>query len=58
MNTSTSTVVNCSYCGERLPCGICRLTMKQCPKQDNSPLITWASANTASTATVTTGTSE
>lgn len=56
MDTST-TRTNVSYCSHRLPCGVCRLAMTQCPKESGQT-ITWISANSASTPTVTTRTSE
>ncbi|MDO4527979.1 MAG: hypothetical protein Q4C03_04270, partial [bacterium] len=32
-SAGTSTTVNCgiNYCPQKLPCGICRLTMTTCP---------------------------
>lgn len=36
---------NQEYCGYRLPCGICRMTMTQCPKQ--TVQITWTSQTAA-----------
>lgn len=38
---STVTPINQEYCGYRLPCGICRMTMMQCPKE--TVQITWSS---------------
>lgn len=38
---STGIPINQEYCGYRLPCGICRMTMTQCPKQ--TVQITWTS---------------
>lgn len=38
---STVTPINQEYCGYRLPCGICRMTMTQCPRQ--TVQITWTS---------------
>lgn len=38
---STGIPINQDYCGYRLPCGICRMTMTQCPKQ--TVQITWTS---------------
>lgn len=29
--TTTTGPINSQYCGQRLPCGICRMTMTQCP---------------------------
>ena len=49
---TTTTTVNCCYCEHRLPCGICRLTMSQCPKAwYGQPHITWTTS-TASGATI------
>lgn len=31
--TTTTGPINSQYCGQRLPCGICRMTMMQCPMQ-------------------------
>lgn len=39
--------INQQYCGQRLPCGICRMTMTQCPMQ----VVTW-STQTGTTGTV------
>lgn len=37
----------CNYanaCAYKLPCGLCRLTMTQCPKEFSYPNITWTNA--------------
>lgn len=31
--TTTTGPIKSQYCGQRLPCGICRMTMTQCPMQ-------------------------
>lgn len=31
--TTTVWPINTQYCGQRLPCGICRMTNMQCPMQ-------------------------
>ena len=43
--------INQQYCGQRLPCGICRMTMMQCPLSLMQPTWSWSS----STATNQTG---
>ena len=41
-NTTTATIHCCGQCEYQLPCGICRLTMAQCPKWwGGGPHITW-----------------
>ena len=42
-----SEIYDMSYCYLRLPCGICRLTMTDCPKVNEiySIASTWASTN-------------
>ena len=39
--TGSVTPINQEHCGYRLPCGICRMTMTQCPRQTMQ--ITWTS---------------
>ena len=46
-NGTIGTGTACNYlnsCGYKLPCGLCRLLMSQCPK-DFSPNITWTTSN-------------
>lgn len=53
MNTTNDTSTNgtatgCDYpyiCAYKLPCGLCRLTMSECPKNYNQPIITWNNIN-------------
>lgn len=45
--TITETGTACNYtnaCAYKLPCGLCRLTMTQCPKEFSYPNITWTNA--------------
>ena len=42
--------INQENCGYRLPCGICRMTMTQCPKQ--TVQITWTSQTATTEAEV------
>lgn len=49
MSDCTSANYYTNYCANKLPCGICRLTMSFCPLGNNEPSITWC--NTTSTAT-------
>lgn len=42
--TITGTGTACNYtnsCAYKLPCGLCRLLMSQCPKDTSYPNITW-----------------
>lgn len=57
MNTINDTSTNgtipgtgtvCDYanaCAYKLPCGLCRLTMTQCPKEFSYPNITWTASD-------------
>lgn len=43
-NETTSGSTACNYtnaCAYKLPCGLCRLTMTECPKNYNQPIVTW-----------------
>lgn len=57
-STSTTPVttnigpINTQYCGQRLPCGICRMTMMQCPMQVQKCEITCSSQTGTTGATV------
>ncbi len=53
-----------SFCWNRLPCGVCRMTNMMCPIGNNRPTITWTSGDgiccnpqTGPTCTVNSGTS-
>lgn len=53
--TSVTTIhepLNTQYCGQRLPCGICRITMMQCPMQVQKYEITCSSQTGTTGATV------
>lgn len=40
--TRTGTAVNFNEaCGYKLPCGLCRLLMSQCPKDTSYPNVQW-----------------
>lgn len=41
--TTTTGPINTQYCGHRLPCGICRMTMMHCPMQVQEYEITCSS---------------
>lgn len=67
MDTSTSSITSSAYsfCGNRLPCGICRMTNSMCPLRYNGTSITWTcgdgpytSSQTASTCTAQSGTTK
>lgn len=53
MSTYETTKTNgtgtaCNYtpdCAYKLPCGLCRLMMSQCPKDSSQPIITWTNAS-------------
>ena len=53
MNTTNDTLTNgtstggdyTNACAYKLPCGLCRLTMTQCPKEFSYPNITWTSSS-------------
>ena len=60
-NTTTTNATKttaCYYaCPQRLPCGICRLTMAQCPKWwDNGPHITWTTGTAVNAVNLSRGT--
>lgn len=47
-NETTSGSTACNYtnaCAYKLPCGLCRLLMSQCPKEYSYPNITWTSTS-------------
>ncbi len=46
--TGTTTTANYTYCGNRLPCGLCRITMGYCPLAPITVTPTWTTT-TAST---------
>lgn len=44
--TGTGTAVKFNEaCGYKLPCGLCRLLMSQCPKDTSYPNITWTASD-------------
>lgn len=46
-NETTSASTACNYtnaCAYKLPCGLCRLTMSECPKGFSYPNITWTAS--------------
>lgn len=52
MNGTIGTGTACNYlnsCGYKLPCGLCRLLMSQCPKDFSRPNITWTMSNSTVT---------
>jgi len=47
-NTITGTGTACNFttaCAYKLPCGLCRLLMSQCPKDTSYPNITWTASD-------------
>ena len=54
--TITGTGTACCYtnaCAYKLPCGLCRLLMSQCPKDTSYPNITWTAITNPTTGTTT-----
>ena len=51
-NSTTSYSYN-TYCGNRLPCGICRLTMTSCPLWNGCTITTTPTVTTTTTGTTT-----
>lgn len=51
-DTTTTGPINSQYCGQRLPCGICRMTMMQCPMQVQRYEVTCSSQTETTGATV------
>lgn len=56
METTNSTTTHSNYCGSRLPCGICRLTMTSCPLWNGCLFTNTPNIITTTTGTTTTGT--
>lgn len=57
-NGTIGTGTACNYtnsCAYKLPCGLCRLLMSQCPKDTSYPNITWTVSTNPCTGTVTGG---
>lgn len=50
--TTTTGPINQQCCGQRLPCGICRMTMMQCPMQVQRWEVTCSSQTETTGATV------
>ena len=47
-NTIPGTGTACNFttaCAYKLPCGLCRLLMSQCPKDTSYPNITWTASD-------------
>lgn len=49
--TANSTTSHSDYCGSRLPCGICRLTMTTCPLWNGCQFTITPTAITTTTGT-------